>query len=334
MEQTSKGTLKYGSEPNINTSVDKSWVSSRHNKNKRDRKNSDSEDSISQESRRYKSTCCTASDVLNETLSAFREEMKSMHNLLNEIKEDQEENYVRIKADISEIKGEILEIKIKSIENEKVIEVVENNYKEICKKQQDYVECSKKHENMLKDLMQKNTYLDKYNKSLEERIRLLEQKEFDLDIELVNVEAQEGENVADVVKNIAKELKINNDNISKAWRIKGQNRNNKPKPIIVTLRTREARNMWLKSNKLALTNHIIYKNNNTDRIYINERITRQTRQLFWSAKLQLKDEFKFIWLRNGKILLRKKEGEKKIESIECESDIKNLLNKSNIKNNE
>lgn len=333
MERTTTKTVEPGSDSNTDSAKNISWISSRQHKKKRDQQDSDSEGPITHNPRRYKSTCCPSLEVLNETLNAFREEQKTMHNLLSVMKEEQEENYVRIKSDISEIKSEIIEIKIKNIENEKIIETVESKCSELFKKQQDFIEKTKKQENVLKDLIQKQVYLDKCNKSLEERIRLLEQKEFNLDIELANVEMKEGENVIEIVKNIAEELKVNKEDITKTWRIKGKSLDGKPKPIIVSLRTREARMSWLKSKKVVLTNHSIYKNNNDQRIYVNERITRQIRQLFWSAKLQLRNEFKFIWIQNGKILLRKNESEKKVEVVSCEGDINQLL-KCNRKNAE
>lgn len=326
MERTPTKKPQYGSDPNIYIGKDNPRITTRK---KRELQDSDSEDSISQSTRRYKTSCCSTSEVLNETLNAFREELKSMHSLLSAMKEEQEENYVQIKSDISEIKSEILEIKIKNIENEKIIEDMGKNSIEIGKKQQEIMAISNKHENVLKDLLQKNIFLEKYKKSLEERIRLLEQKEFDLDIELANVETKEGENVTMIVQRIAKELKLNEDDITTAWRIKSKNKNNnKPKPIIVSFRSKEARYKWLKSKKEILSNNAISNSNNGQRIYINERITRQTRQLFWSTKLQLKDEYQFIWIQNGKVLLRKSEDEKRVESVGCESDINILIKKS------
>lgn len=334
MERTPTKNPHYGSDPNLHTAMGKNWISSRQNKKKREFQDSDSDEATSQSSRRYKSTCCSTSDILTDALNAFREELKAMHNLLNTMKEDQESNYVQIKSDISELKGEIIELKIKNIEKEKVIEEIERNCTEITKKQEAFMDNTKKQENILKDLIQKNTYFDKYNKSLEERIRILEQRQYDLDVELVNVEQKEEENVTEIVENIAKKLKLNNEDIIKAQRIKGQRVGDKPKPIVVTLRTKEARIKWLKCKKVALTNHTLYNNNNNQRIFINERVTRQTRQLLWSTKLQLKDKYKFIWIQKGRVLLRKNEDEKNVENVSCESDIDKLLKNLNGKQSE
>ena len=82
---------------------------------------------------------------------------------------------------------------------------------------------------------------------------------------------------------------------------------------------------WLKTKKQQLTNHSIYNNNDVTRIYINENLTRQMRQLFWSTKQKLKDVFKFIWIQDGKILIKKSEVEKKVYTICCESDINKYI---------
>lgn len=295
MERTPPNTYQYGSDSNIYAAKERSGINIRQNKKKRIMRDSDSESS--QDTRRHKSSSLS---LIHETLNAFREEIKSMHNLMSAMKEDQDTNYTRIQADISEIKSEVIGIKIKNLENEKIMENIENNYSQICKKQEDFLDISKRHENNIKDLMQKNVFLEKYNQSLEERIGQLEQKEFDLDIEIINVEQKEDENVKELVRKIASIMNMNTEEIVKVWRISGKNINNKPKPIIVSLCSKEVRSMWLKLRKINISNHVLYNNNNSSRIYINERTTRQTRQLFWSAKMQLKAVFQFIWIQNGK----------------------------------
>ncbi|CAG4979447.1 unnamed protein product [Parnassius apollo] len=102
------------------------------------------------------------------------------------------------------------------------MEDIENKCTKIGQNQQEYLDYSKKQENVLKDLTQKSAYLDKYSKSLDERLRLLEQKQYDLDIELINVEMKDEENVAELVKDITMKLNLKNEDIVKTWRIKGQ----------------------------------------------------------------------------------------------------------------
>lgn len=144
---------------------------------------------------------------------------------------------------------------------------------------------------------------------------MLEQKELDKNIELVNVqEDEEKENTIEVVRNISKELNLDPNNIKKAWRVgarKDQDRDGKNRPIIVMLRSREDRAAWIQGRKQRLTNQDIYKNDNKSPVYINENITRQVRQLFWQTKTKLKEKYKYIWIQNAKVLIKKDNTNKK-----------------------
>ncbi|KAJ8704272.1 hypothetical protein PYW08_012996 [Mythimna loreyi] len=152
---------------------------------------------------------------------------------------------------------------------------------------------------------------------------ILEQKELSRNIELVHVQKLDGENVTEIVKKIAEELKLNTEDIEKAWRVPTRGGDGKnPRPIIVTLRTKEARSKWLKTRKeTKITNHNVYQNHDFSQIYINEHLTHQMRNLFWATKTNLKDIYKFIWIQNSKILIKKEGTDKKVHQIRFESDI-------------
>lgn len=211
------------------------------------------------------------------------------------------------------------------MEIEKEVDFLEEKYVELEKSNREMKEDSKKQENRVKDLMQKNTYLEKYNKALEQRIMRLEQKEMEMKIELLNVQKQEGEELMTIVGKLAQELKLNIEDIEKAWRIPGDKK--EPRPVVVTLRSRDARAEWLRCRKMVVTNDTLYQDGNNSRIYINEHVTRQTRQLFWSAKNRLRETYKFIWIKDGKVLVKKNENEKKVYQINFENDIDTLIEK-------
>ena len=49
-------------------------------------------------------------------------------------------------------------------------------------------------------------------------------------------------------------------------------------------------------------------NNNSKYLYINDQLTFNNRQLLWLAKTKAKEcNWKFVWVRNGKIFARKNE---------------------------
>ncbi|CAH2092605.1 unnamed protein product [Euphydryas editha] len=174
----------------------------------------------------------------------------------------------------------------------------------------------------------KHVYLEKCNKALEERVIELEQKEKERNLEIAGLEMQEKENIKNVVTKIAEKLNLNPDDVEDAKRVGGNKYNEKqqrPRPVVVTLHTKTARDQWLNQRKTRLTNGNIYGNESKQTIYINEDLTKYKRQLLWSAKNQLKSSYNYIWVQNSNVLVKKSEAEKKIYKIKCEDDIKKLL---------
>ncbi|XP_045772707.1 uncharacterized protein LOC123872468 [Maniola jurtina] len=187
---------------------------------------------------------------------------------------------------------------------------------------QQMVKFKEEAEKKIKSLEQKNVYLDKCNKALEERVLDLEQSMKVNNVEIVGLEKQDNENTTQVVRKIAQTLKLDPDDITETLRV-GRENDKKPQPVIVTLKTRRARDLWIKSRKNLLTNKDVYNNNSALPIYINEDLPRATRQLFWNAKNQLKGMYKYIWVQNSNILARK-DNEKRIYRIRNDKDIEKL----------
>lgn len=170
--------------------------------------------------------------------------------------------------------------------------------------------------------------MDKCNRALEERVHELEEKGLEKNLEIIGLEKQENENINTVVTKIAQILKVNANDIESAARVgRDKGSENKSQPVVVTLKTKNARNQWLAARRTAaITNENINKNcKNGKRIYINENLTKYKRQLFWNAKLRLKDAFKYIWIQNFNILVRGNEDVRKIHKIKTDSDIDRLL---------
>lgn len=198
-------------------------------------------------------------------------------------------------------------------------------YAEQC---QEMIEFKKESEKKMKALEQKNVYLEKYSKALEERMQDLEQKNKDKNIEIHGVEYQPTENTERIVKSLASKINMNPDDVLEVERVgreKENESNKKPKIILVTLRSKQARNQWLQARKqFKLTNDTIYSNNSAMPIFINEDIPKYKRQLLWLAKEKLKGGYKYIWVQNSNILVKKSSEEKKIFKIRSEQDIDRL----------
>lgn len=179
-------------------------------------------------------------------------------------------------------------------------------------------------EKKIRSLEQRNVYLDKCNKALEERILDMEQGMKANNVEIVGLEKQDNENTTELVKKIAQKLKLDPNNIEDSFRVGREKPDDKkPQPIVVKLKTKGARDQWINSRRTTITNKDIYKNDSNQPIYINEDLPRFKRQLFWTAKTQLKGICKYIWIQNSNILARK-EDEKKIYRIKGDNDIEKL----------
>ncbi|KAJ2937223.1 hypothetical protein O0L34_g19302 [Tuta absoluta] len=151
-------------------------------------------------------------------------------------------------------------------------------------------------------------------------------KEKEKNVEIYGLEWKEEEDIQNTVKIFADKLNLKASSvvaISKK-RVSAEKSGEKarPRPVTVKLATRDARNDWLSKKKTRLTNNDIYKNGDTRPIYINEDVTRFIRQLFWAAKSELKLAFKYIWIQERKVLLRKDDAsDKKIRVIRTADDL-------------
>lgn len=102
------------------------------------------------------------------------------------------------------------------------------------------------------------------------------------------------------------------DKIESVHRLKA--REGKIPPIIVRFRDRSERDRWV-NKRSALK---------SERIFINENLTKLQRWLFWNAKECAKEKgYKYVWMSNGKILVRRKDGAAVIR-IEDESDLNHI----------
>ncbi|KAI5639189.1 hypothetical protein NE865_08254 [Phthorimaea operculella] len=184
--------------------------------------------------------------------------------------------------------------------------------------------CSEQYQQMLefkdeaekkfKIMEQKNIYLQKCNKALEERVLELESKEKEKSLEILGLEMKENENIKNTVQELATKLDLDPEEIEDAQRV-GQEKPeaDKPKIVLVTLKSKNARNKWLLAKKgQRITNNKVYGNGSDKNIYINEDIPKYKKQLLWMVRNKLKPMgFQFIWIQNSNILAKKNNEEKK-----------------------
>ncbi|KAH9631136.1 hypothetical protein HF086_001071 [Spodoptera exigua] len=201
-----------------------------------------------------------------------------------------------------------------------LVDFISEKYDKLC-------ETQSANEKKMRALENKNAYLEKCNKSLEDRINELEEKDKEKKVELAGLEKNNNEDISKVVTQIVHKLQLDPSEIEYAERV-GREKpgTEKPLPVVVTLKSKQARNKWLELRKSNITNGQIYGTSYTNRVFINESLTRYKRSLLWATKLHLKKSYKYIWVQEGKVLIRKSDEQKKIILIRCESDIEKLLN--------
>lgn len=130
-------------------------------------------------------------------------------------------------------------------------------------------------------------------------------------IDVHEVQKEENEDLMDVLRELAAKLELPEltlRDIETAHRV--STRDGRVPPILVRFRERKLRGQWTQKN--ATLKNI--------KIFINENLTKRIRSLFWSARsMEREKEYKFVWMRNGKILVRRRE--EAAVKIESERDL-------------
>nr|CAI5824334.1 unnamed protein product [Callosobruchus analis] len=144
----------------------------------------------------------------------------------------------------------------------------------------------------------------------------------------------ENENPKEIVKNIGKFLQIPADQYNfDCYRLgkdnnSSSNSNKTFLPIKVAFEEAEMKNQFIKSPKRfqLKCQSIGLRSNNT--IFLNHDLTKTNLELLKKAQ-QFKKEnhYKFLWIKNGSILLRKEE-KSKVVMVQTEQDIANLVSRN------
>lgn len=104
---------------------------------------------------------------------------------------------------------------------------------------------------------------------------------------------------------------------------KPKDQKNRPPAILVRFTNSTKAEAWLAKRNTGLTSHnIIGKEGSlTSKIFINENLTLTNRELHWNARVCAKKlNFKYVWVKNGRIYMRKEENStvipiKKLEDL-------------------
>jgi len=181
----------------------------------------------------------------------------------------------------------------------------------------------------LKNIKIENEKIVTENKRLSEEVDILkskideiEQYNLGISVDITGIPKTQNENCKLIVEEIGKKTNTAID-VIEAYRINSSL--SKRSLIVAKLATLEMRKNLIRNVKsYKLTTDKMSNGWPKENIYMNERLTKLRRTLFYQTKVAATTkEYKFVWLSNGDILVRKNENSK-IVRIKSSQDINNL----------
>ncbi|XP_022823998.1 uncharacterized protein LOC111354693 [Spodoptera litura] len=195
-----------------------------------------------------------------------------------------------------------------------------------------FEELKKEIETLRKEKQEQRQYIEK----LEKKIQDIQHKSRPSGIEIRNIPLSENEKSADLVKAVcdigeAVGLHISESELRDIYRLPGKSSNgsDNPRPIIAEFNSVQKKQTLLtavrtynndKGKENKLNTAAIGLAGTRQPVYIVEHIPPNTKILFYRAREFAKaNDFKYCWISNGNIFLRKSEGDKRqiINSEKC-----------------
>lgn len=226
-----------------------------------------------------------------------------------------ESNLAAVIIGINQKLSTLMELKDTVSAIEVSVNMMSTQYDEILKQM-------RQHDTEIKDLKKRMTNMENREKEVNvqqmtQDINALEWQTRKMNLEFHGIPVSERENLNNKINQVAEKLGVpvlTDSEIVAMHRLPA--RTDKIPGIIVHFAKQSTRDQWLKKRK------------NLDRTgkdgYILENLTRQNRALLWTAKEWAKQhDYRYSWHRNGKIFVRRKEGDAAI-LIKCEMDLERL----------
>lgn len=135
-------------------------------------------------------------------------------------------------------------------------------------------------------------------------------------IEIHGIPIKANENPEQLVVDVAKALNvdISLSDINSAWRPRTVSDNSRPPVIITRLTSRRTKEAILRARRSRrdtfTTRQLGWSENAVTAIFVNERLTQANRAIYNEAKkLKQAKKVSFLWVREGRVLVRKAEGQ-------------------------
>jgi hypothetical protein len=237
------------------------------------------------------------------------------------------------KLSLEDIMKKILEIgeHQKSIEqsvnrsNELLSEKIDENTKYLKEQKVSLDQCLK----IIDELATENKILKRKVNEMEKRMDEMEQYSRLNALEIHGVPQQPNEDVVEVVKAVGRalDMEVNDAMIDACHRLGNKpGPNNAPPGIIVKFVRRLDKEEFLRKRRVKSNLSTRHMNMSMDRtVYVNEALTPARRRLLAAARQVRKDKnFRHLWVRGGKIFLRKEDGSTVIQ-VTCQADLDKIV---------
>ncbi|CAK1551076.1 unnamed protein product [Leptosia nina] len=181
-----------------------------------------------------------------------------------------------------------------------------------------------KRDSEVKELLTATSSLEKQLHDMTIRMVNLEQYSRESNIEIHGLPEFKNEDLPRTILKISEVVSANIEDcdILSCFRVAKLNRaTNKPRSVIVKLRSTRCRDVILtaitkynKGNpKEKLDSHAIGIGGESARVYVSEHLSPEKKSLHAATRIKCKEVgYKYVWIRNGQILIRKSDQEKAI----------------------
>lgn len=173
------------------------------------------------------------------------------------------------------------------------------------------------YEKIFKAIRKENVFLRSKVSSLQTQLDDVEQYSRMNSLEINGIPEEKNENMVDVIKKVGKVLgvEIEEEHIDACHRL-GAIKEGEKRGIIVKFTRRSTKEEFLAKRKIKRnfnTSDLGRTSGPADVIYVNESLSPARRKVLNAARALRKDQgYTYVWVKNGKILLRKNEGDKVI----------------------
>lgn len=206
---------------------------------------------------------------------------------------------------------------IKHLEHElgKSVDACHDRIGDLVKTIEDQSKALKEYDRKFDALSEENSNLRSRVKTLETHVEDLEQYSRVNCIEVNGIPESKNDSPMDIIKKVGKALDVNiEDDMVDACHYLGAKQEGKNRGIIVKLVRRTIKEEIIKKRKVKRnlnTTDIGLTQSPASVIYVNESLSPARRKLLNAARAFRRDcGYTFVWVSNGKVFLRKNEGER------------------------